>query len=74
MNLVSKGPLVPMPVSSLSLADALRPAQLADLRVAASKLPGAPRRAFEAAMAVTYGHGHPLWAETVLGWNRQTVA
>jgi hypothetical protein len=74
MNLVSKGPLVPMLVSSLYFADSLSPEQIADLRLAASKMTGAPRRAFEAEMAFKYCQGHPLWAATVLGWNRQTVA
>ena len=37
-------------------------------------MPGATRRAFEAAMAFKYCQGNPLWAETVFGWNRQTVA
>jgi hypothetical protein len=74
MNLVSKGPLVPMLVSRLYFADSLRPEPIADLRLAASQMTGATRRAFEADMALTSGPGHPLWAETVLGWNRQTVA
>jgi hypothetical protein len=74
MNLVSKGPLVPMPVSSLYFADSLSPEQIADLRLAASKMTGARRRAFEAEMALKYCQGNPLWAETVFGWNRQTVA
>jgi hypothetical protein len=74
MNLVAKGPLVPMPVSSLSFADSLSPEQMTDLRLAASKMTGATRRAFEAEMALKDGQGNPLWAETVFGWNRQTVA
>jgi len=74
MNLVSQGPLVPRPVSSLSFADSLRPAPRTDLRLAASKMTGATRRAFEAEMALKYCQGNPLWAETVFGWNRQTVA
>jgi hypothetical protein len=73
MNLVSKGPFVPMPVSNLC-ANALSPEQIADLRLAASQMTGATRRAFEAEMAFKYGQGNPLGAETVLGWNRQTVA
>ncbi len=63
-----------MPVSSLCLVDSLSPEQIADLCLAASKMTGATRRAFEAAMALKYCPGHPLWAETVFGWNRQTVA
>jgi len=65
---------VPMPVSSLYFADALSPEQITDIRLAASQMTGATRRAFEAEMALTYCQGNPLWAETVLGWNRQTVA
>jgi hypothetical protein len=63
-----------MPVSSLYFADSLSPEQIADLRLAASKMTGATRRAFEAEMALKYCQGNPLWAETVFGWNRQTVA
>jgi hypothetical protein len=50
MNLVSKGALVPMPASRLQFADALSPEQISDLRLAASKMTGATRRAFEAEM------------------------
>jgi hypothetical protein len=52
----------------------LSPSQIADLRLAASKLTGPKRRAFEAAMTVTYGGGTPLMAEAIFGWGRQTVA
>jgi hypothetical protein len=51
MPLVSQAPLVPMPVASLAFAAALRPAQMADLRVAAAKMTGATRRACEAERA-----------------------
>jgi hypothetical protein len=74
MNLVLKGLLVPMPVSHLCFANSLSPEQVADLRLAASKMTGATRRAFEAAMASKYCQGNPLGAEIVFGWNRQTVA
>ena len=63
-----------MPVSSLYFADSLSPEQIADLRLAASKMTSATRRTFEAEMALKYCQGNPLWAETVFGWNRQTVA
>ena len=63
-----------MPVSSLCFADSLSPEQIKDLRLAASKMTGATRRAFEADIAFKYCQGNPLWAETVFGWNRQTVA
>ena len=52
----------------------LRPSQIADLRLAASNMTGPPRRAFEAEMTVKYCGGHPLRAEAVFGWGRQTVA
>jgi Rhodopirellula transposase DDE domain len=52
----------------------LSPAQIADLRLAAAKMTGANRRAFEAEMTVKYCEGNPLLAETTFGWGRQTVA
>lgn len=65
---------MPMLASSLQFADALSPEQISDLRLAASKMTGATRRAFEAEMTLKYCEGNPLWAETVFGWGRQTVA
>ena len=50
------------------------PAQIVDLRLAASHLTGPTRRAFEAEMTLQYGDGHPLRAEAVCGGGRQTVA
>jgi len=52
----------------------LCPSPIADLRLAASKMTGPTRRAFEAEMTMKYCEGNPLMAETVLGWGRQTVA
>src|SRR5215471_11257358 len=52
----------------------LTPSHIADLRLAASKLTGPTRRAFEAEMTVKYCGGNPLMAEAVFGWGRQTVA
>ena len=52
----------------------LSPSQIADLRLAAAKMTGANRRAFEAEMTVQYCEGNPLLAETTFGWGRQTVA
>ncbi len=52
----------------------LSPSQIADLRLAASQMTGAKRRAFEAEMAVKYCRGNPLLAETVFGWGRRTIA
>ena len=40
-----------MPISSPQLVDSLSPEQIADLRLAASKMTGATRRLFEAEMA-----------------------
>ena len=52
----------------------LTPSQIADLRLAASKLTGPERRSFEAQMTLKYCEGNPLKAEAVFGWGRQTVA
>ena len=52
----------------------LSSSQIADLRLAASKLTGPQRRAFEAEMTLKYCDGNPLRAETVFGWGRQTVS
>ena len=52
----------------------LSPSQIADLRLAAAKMTGSQRRAFEAEMAVKYCGGNPLLAETIFGWGRHTVA
>ena len=52
----------------------LTPSQIADLRLASSKLTGPERRSFEAAMTLKYCEGNPLMAEAVFGWGRQTVA
>ena len=51
------------------------PSQIAaDLRLAASKMTGPERRAFEAEMTLKYCEGNPLRAEAVFGWGRPTVA
>src|SRR5262249_39173990 len=50
------------------------PSQIADLRLAASNMTGPTRRACEAEMTLKYCDGHPLRAEAVFGWGRQTVA
>src|SRR5262249_17534237 len=42
--------------------------------LAASPRSGPKRRAFEAEMALQYCGENPLWAETLFGWGRQTVA
>ena len=60
--------------ASLACHQPLSPSQIADLRLAASQMTGAKRRAFEAEMTVKYCGGNPLLAETVFGWGRRTVA
>ena len=43
-----------MPATRLHFSDSLGPEQITDLRLAASKMTGATRRAFEAEMALKY--------------------
>jgi len=57
-----------MPIEPLTAS------QIADLRLAASKLFGAKRRAFQAAMSLKYCQGSPRLSETVFGWGRDNVA
>ena len=52
---------------------ALTPSQIQDLRLAASKMTGAPRRAFQAEMTLKYCRGSARLAETILGWSRAAV-
>ncbi len=59
---------------TLQSRPSLTPSQIADLRLASSKLTGPERRSFEAAMTLKYCEGNPLMAEAVFGWGRQTVA
>ena len=44
-----------------------------DLKLAASKMLGAPRRAFEAEMVLKYCEGHARQGERVFGWSRHTI-
>jgi len=60
--------------STLESHQSLRPSQIADLRLAASKMTGPTRRAFQAEMALKYCGGKPLLAATIFGWGRHTVA
>src|SRR5215831_90349 len=53
---------------------ALTPSQMQDLRLAASKMTGAARRAFQAEMTLKYCRGSARLAETILGWSREAVA
>jgi hypothetical protein len=52
----------------------LSASQIADVRLAASKMTGPTRRACQAEMTLKYCQGNPLQAETVFGWGRHTVA
>ena len=52
----------------------LSASHMAALRLAASKMTGPTRRAFQAEMTLKYCQGNPLQAETVFGWGRHTVA
>jgi hypothetical protein len=47
--------------------------QIEDLKLASSKMSGAERRAFQAAMALKYCQGNARLAERVFGWGRETV-
>ena len=69
-----RGPLMCMPHATLPSRPSLSPSQSADLRLAASKMTGPTRRAFEAEMTLQYCGGTPLMAEAIFGWGRQTVA
>ena len=63
-----------IPDTPLACRQSLSPSQIVDLRLAASKMTGPKRRAFEAEMTVKYCGGNPLLAETIFGWGRRTVA
>jgi hypothetical protein len=60
--------------STLASHPPLRPSPSADGRLAASTMPGPPRRAVQAEMALPYCGGPPLRADTLFGWGRPTVA
>jgi Rhodopirellula transposase DDE domain len=51
----------------------LQDSQIHDLRLAAAKMTGAARRAFQAEMTLKYCHGSARFAETRLGWSRDAV-
>jgi hypothetical protein len=74
LRLYARGPIMCMPHATLQSRPSLSPSQIADLRLAASKMTGPQRRAFEAEMTWKYCGGNPLMAEAVFGWGRQTVA
>jgi hypothetical protein len=54
-------------------APILSASQMHDLRLAATKMTGAARRAFQAAMTLKDGHGSARFAETLVGWSREAV-
>jgi Rhodopirellula transposase DDE domain len=70
---LSGGHIVGMQDSTLESHQSPRPSQIVDVRLAASKMTGATRRAFQAEMALKYCGGNPLLAETIFGWGRHTV-
>jgi hypothetical protein len=59
LQLYARGPLMSMPHATLKNQPSLSPSQIADLRLAASKLTGPKRRACEAEMTVKYCGGTP---------------
>jgi hypothetical protein len=59
--------------ATLESRQPLSPSQIADLRLAASKMSGPKRRAFEAEMTLKYCAGSPLLAESIFGWGRHPV-
>ena len=67
------GHVVGMQDSTLESRPSLSPSHIADLCLAASKMTGAKRRAFQAAMTLKYCGGNPLLAEHIFGWGRRTV-
>jgi Rhodopirellula transposase DDE domain len=50
------------------------PQQMADLRLAASHMTGATRRAFQAEMTLKYCDGNARRAEAIFGWGRRNIA
>src|SRR5215475_2534753 len=70
----SRGPVMGMPNAPWSSRPSRSPSPTTALRLAASHMTGATRRALEAARTLHECAGHPLMAEAVLGWGRQTVA
>lgn len=62
-----------MPYATAPILAPLSASQIEDLKLASSKMTGAERRSFQAAMAVKYGGGSARQPERVFGWNRDTV-
>ena len=59
--------------STSTAPESLTPQQIADLRLAASHMTGATRRAFQAEMTLKYCDGNARRAEEVFGWGRQNI-
>jgi Rhodopirellula transposase DDE domain len=74
VRFLAKGQVMSMPASSIEDHQSLTASQGAALRLAASKMTGPQRRAVQAEMALKYGEGHLLLAETIFGGGRHTVA
>ena len=51
----------------------LSASQIEDIQLAASKMHGAERRAFQAEMSLKYCEGNVRLTETIFGWGRETV-
>ena len=60
--------------STLPVSMAPTPQQSADLRLAASQMTGATRRAFQAEMTLKYCDGNARRAEDIFGWGRHNMA
>lgn len=60
---------VPLPFSPKDLAQE----QIADIRLAASRMSGFQRRGFMAEMSLKYCNGSPRLTESVFGWSRDAV-
>jgi len=60
-------------MNTLSLPrQSLSASQIEDIRLAASKMHGADRRAFQAEMSLKYCEGNVRLTETIFGWGRET--
>jgi Rhodopirellula transposase DDE domain len=70
---LSGGHIVGMQDSTLESQPSLRPSQIAEWRLAASKMTGPTRRALQAEMALNYCGGNPVLTETIFGWGRHPV-
>jgi Rhodopirellula transposase DDE domain len=60
--------------ASPRVSQPVSPQQVADLRLAATQMTGAKRRAFQAEMTEQYCAGNARQAERLFGWGRETSA